>query len=65
MVIAADGRVRVAEDLAEFRVAEEPLDLALYLLVEFEEFVADVAKYGNFRRFDVRTETGAPEAREP
>jgi hypothetical protein len=27
--------------------------------------VAGVAKYGNFRRFDVRTETGAPEAREP
>jgi hypothetical protein len=39
VVVAVDGRVRVAEDLPQFGVAQQPFDLPLHALVEFEEFL--------------------------
>ena len=44
VVVAADGGVGIAEDLAELGVAEEAADLALDSLVDVGQFLADLGQ---------------------
>ncbi len=41
VMIAVNGGVRIAEDAAQFGVAEQPPNLGLHLLVEVEELLAN------------------------
>ncbi len=41
VMVAVDGRVRVAQDAAQLGVAEQPADLGLHLLVEVGELLPD------------------------
>ena len=46
VVVAVDGRVRIAEDLPQLRVAEQAFDLVLHALVQLGQLLADLAQLG-------------------
>ena len=45
VVIAADGGVGIAEDLAQLGIAEQPADLVLHALVDVGELLADLGQF--------------------
>ena len=51
VVVAADGGVGIAEDLAELGIVEEPADLVLDALVHVADLLADL---GQFRGWPCR-----------
>ena len=60
VVVAADGRVRVAEDAAEFGVLQQPADLRLHLLVDLVEPLADGGEVAAGHVEDVPAAVDAP-----